>query len=897
MAISLEQITLHIDGKEVKTRKGDTVLQAAQSAGIYIPTLCADEDLEPYGGCRLCVVEIDGVRGQPTSCTTPAANGMVVRTQTPAVEKIRHTAVELIMSDHPADCLICVKNQRCDLQKVAAYLGIDQYKFKHTSRAVALDISNPFFERNLNKCILCAKCARVCDEIRGVGAIDVAYRGFTSVMATFGNKPMLDSNCISCGACVSKCPVGALYLKDDMRADREIRTICTYCGVGCGVKLGVRGGKIVSVWPDRENEVNRGYLCVKGHFGIKEMVHHSDRLTLPLIKQGNNYVKATWNEALDLVAARLGSYSKDQVAVISSSKCSNEDNYVAQKFARVALGTNNVDQCARLCHAPSMAGLAASFGNDAMTNSIKEIGDAACILAAGTNTTTSHPVLSLEIWRGVRQGRKLIVINPREIDLARWGTMWLQNRPGSDVALLMGMARIIVEERLEDREFIGQRCENYEAFKASLADYGLDFVEGVTGVPREKIVAAARMYATSRPATALYDSGITQHSHGTDNVMAVANLAMLTGNVGKPSSGVCPLRGQNNVQGACDVGALPDVYTGYQHVTNAEVRVKFENAWGCSLNGAPGLTILEMMEGAHEKKIKATYIIGENPILSEPNSRHARAGLGNLEFLVVQDIFLTETARQAHVVLPGATFAEKDGTFTNTERRVQRVRRAIEPVGESRADWWITCQIAKRMRVKGFDYESPAAIMEELARLTPSYGGISYERLEKGGIQWPCPSKEHPGTPILHAQSFTRGKGLFQPLKYRPAAEVPDKEYPLVLTTERSPYQYHTGTMTRKVGGLNLLRGEELVEINPADAEKMDIKDGEKVKVASRRGEVVAKVRITEVLPVGVVSMTFRFAEAPTNVLTNPATDPMAKTPELKVAAVRIGKLDGRKPS
>lgn len=530
-----------------------------------------------------------------------------------------------------------------------------------------------------------------------------------------------------------------------------------------------------------------------------------------------------------------------------------------------------------------------------MTNSIREIGDAACIIAVGTNTRGSHPVLALEIWRAVRSGKKLIVINPREIDLTKWASLWLQNRPGSDVALLMGIARVIVDEGLEDKEFIAQRCENYETFKAALSDYSMDFVESVSGVPREKIVAAARLYGTLKPATILYTMGITQHSHGTDNVMATANLAMLTGNIGKPSSGVCPLRGQNNVQGACDVGALPDVYTGYQRVANAEVRAKFEKAWGVALNPTPGLTLLEIMGAAHERKIKALYIIGENPILSEPNSRHTATSLANLEFLVVQDIFMTETARLAHVVLPGATFAEKDGTFTNTERRVQRVRKAIEPVGDSHPDWWITCQIARRMKVAGFDFESPVAIMDEIVRLTPSYGGISYDRLEKGGIQWPCPNKEHPGTPILHVQNFSRGKGQFQALKYRPPAEVPDQDYPLVLTTGRSPYHYHTGTMTRKVAGLNLLRQAEYLEMNPLDAARLGIVEGDMVKVASRRGEVVTTAKVTGVSPAGVVAMTFHFAETPTNVITNPALDPVAKTPELKVAAVRVEKLNTNK--
>ncbi|MBI4285934.1 MAG: molybdopterin-dependent oxidoreductase, partial [Chloroflexi bacterium] len=459
------------------------------------------------------------------------------------------------------------------------------------------------------------------------------------------------------------------------------------------------------------------------------------------------------------------------------------------------------------------------------------------------------------------------------------------------VALLMGMARVIVDEGLEDKEFIRERCDNFDAFKASLSDFTLEFAEAVSGVPRDKIIEAARLYATAKPGMILYTMGITQHSHGTDNVLAVANLAMVTGNIGKPSAGVCPLRGQNNVQGACDVGALPDVYTGYQRVASAEAREKFETAWGMSLDPSPGLTLTEMMEAAYEKKLKAIYLIGENPVLSDPDAKHVTAALGRLDFLVVQDIFLTETARLAHVVLPGATFAEKDGTFTNTERRVQRVRKAIEPVGESKPDWWITCQIAKRMKAMGFDFQSPEAIMEEIAFLTPSYAGIDYKRLEQGGLQWPCPTKEHPGTPVMHVGKFSRGKGLFAALNYRPPAETIDKDYPLILTTERSAYQYHTGTMTRKVKGLNQLRGEELVEINPEDAARSGIMDGERVKVVSRRGEVVAAARITAASPVGVVSMTFHFAESPTNVLTSSALDPVARTPELKVAAVRIEKL------
>ncbi len=537
-----------------------------------------------------------------------------------------------------------------------------------------------------------------------------------------------------------------------------------------------------------------------------------------------------------------------------------------------------------------MAGLATTFGSGAMTNSNNDIGTAACILAIGTNTTETHPIIGFNVKKAVRRGTKLIVANPREIHLVRFADIWLRQRPGSDVALLMGMMKVIVDEGLHDSTFIEKRCENFDALQESLKDFDLTFVEKVTGVSQNQIAEAARMYATNHPATILYAMGITQHSHGTDNVIAIANLAMLTGNIGKAGSGVNPLRGQNNVQGACDMGALPNVYPGYQAVATPAIREKFEVAWGGTSSLTPGLTITETFEAAYQGAVKALYIVGENPVLSDPDASHVREALGKLEFLVVQDIFLSETAQLADVVLPGVTFAERDGTFTNTERRVQRVRKAIEPVGNSKPDWWITCQMAQRMGGKGFSFTHPSQIMDEIASLTPSYGGISYERLDDGGLQWPCPTPEHPGTPILHTKQFTRGKGRFMPLEYKPPVELPDDEYPLVLTTGRSLFQFHTGTMSRKVAGLNVFRSEELVEINPEDALALGIADGEMVKVISRRGEVTAKAKVTEASPVGVVFMTFHFAESPTNLLTNPALDPVSKIPELKVCAVRIKK-------
>jgi formate dehydrogenase alpha subunit len=910
----LEEIRLTIDGQEVKAKPGMTVLEAARSAGIYIPTLCADPDLKPYGGCRLCIVEIEKLRGFPTSCTTPVTEGMVVKTNTDAVNEVRRTVVELLLSDHPSECLIChrrkrcgpfdiclrnvavtercvtcAKNEHCELQDIVDYLGITELPFKHTERSYPVDTSNPFFYRDLDKCVLCGKCVRVCDEVLGVGAVAIINRGFGSKVATFGDKPIIDSNCVSCGECVVHCPVGALMPQVTERPTEEVATTCTYCGVGCGMYLGVRDGKVMSVRGKREGTVNNGFLCVKGRFGF-DFIHHEDRLKYPLIKKNGKFVEASWDEALELVATKLGGYKPDELAVISSAKCTNEDNYVAQKFARVVLKTNNVDHCARLCHAPTVVGLVQSFGSGAMTNSISEFRDAGCIFAIGTNTTEAHPIIALELKRAVDNGARLIVANPREIDLVRWSYLWLQHNPGSDVALLMGMMRIIVEEGLLDQAFIDKRCENFDAFKVALKGFDLDSVARITGVPKDKIAEAARIYATEKPSAILYAMGITQHSHGTDNVIATANLAMLTGNIGKPASGVNPLRGQNNVQGACDMGALPNVYPGYQAVTDAKVKSKFEAAWGGSLSPSVGLPVTEIVEAAYKGKIKAMYLIGENPLLSEPDITHAEEALDKLEFLVVQDIFLSETAKLADVILPGVSFAEKDGTFTNTERRVQRVRKAVEPIGESRADWEISCQVGKKMGGKGFDFKNASQIMEEIASLTPSYGGISYKRLEKSGLQWPCPTPEHPGTPILHTQQFTRGKGQFIPLEYKPPMELPDKQYPLVLTTGRSLYHFHTGTMTRKVAGLNVLKKEGEVEINPADAAKLGIADGDRVKVVSRRGEVVTKANVTEVSPAGVVFMTFHFAESPANRLTNPALDPVAKIPEYKVCAVRVEK-------
>jgi formate dehydrogenase alpha subunit len=888
----MDEIRLNIDGQEICTKSGMTVLEAALEAGIYIPTLCYDPDLEPHGGCRLCIVEIEGVTGMPTACTTPVADGMVAKTSTVAVNKVRLDIVELILADHPLDCLTCVKNQQCELQKVAAYLGITERRLDRTATERIIDDSNPFFILDRNYCILCQRCTRTCDEITCVNAIEIINRGYESHVGTFGDKVLMESICQSCGECVARCPVAALTIKDAVQPSRKVETTCPYCGVGCSMLLGIRDGNIVSIQGNRQSLANRGQICVKGRFGIAGFVHSPERLKTPLIKRDGRFVEASWDEALKLIADKLGSYPKEQIGVISSARCTNEDNYVAQKFCRVVLGTNNVDHCARLCHAPTVAGLAQSFGSGAMTNSIGDIPEAECIFVIGSNTTEAHPIIGFNVKRAVRRGKKLIVADPRQIHLVRFADIWLRHNPGSDVALLMGMMKIILDEGRHNPAFIEERCEDFDVFRESLARFEIDFVEKTTGVPRQQIIEAARMYTDGNPSTILYTLGITEHSHGTDNVMALANLAMLTGNIGKLGSGVNPLRGQNNVQGACDMGALPDVYPGYQAVTSPESKYKFEASWGGTLSLAKGLTTPEMFDAACQGELKALYLIGENSVLSEPNVNHVRKALLSVDFLIVQDIFLTETAELADVVLPAASFAEKDGTFTNTERRVQRVRKAVTPPGDARADWLITCQIAKSMGARGFDFKDPSQIMDEIARLTPSYEGISFKRLENGGLQWPCPDKKHPGTPVLHAQQFTRGKGRFIPLKYRPSEELPDDDYPLLLTTGRRLFHYHTSTMTRKTEGLNVFMGEERVQINPQDAEKLGICERDSIKVISRRGEVIASTEITGVVPVGVVFMTFHFAETPTNTLTSHAVDPVTQTPEYKVCAVRIEKVN-----
>ncbi len=675
---------------------------------------------------------------------------------------------------------------------------------------------------------------------------------------------------------------------------QKVQTICPYCGCGCGVYLHIDGGRVVGTSPVLNHPVNEGSLCVKG-YNCHEFIHHPDRLKTPLIKDKDTFRETTWEEALTTAASKLqeiiGKYGPEAIGVLGSAKCTNEENYLLMKFTRAVLKTNNIDHCARLCHSSTVGGLAAAFGSGAMTNSIPEIKDARVLFVIGSNTTESHPMVAKHMIEALDRGAILIVADPRKTQIARLSSIHLQHRPGSDVALLMGIMNVILTEKLIDREFVKRRTENFDAFEESLREFPLPVVESLTGVPAKDIQRVARIYASEKRSMLFYTMGITQHITGVDNVKALANLVMLTGHIGLPSSGLNPLRGQNNVQGACDMGVLPNVYTGYQKVTDPRARKKFSRAWRCTLPEKPGLTVVEMTEAALEGKLKAMIIMGENPLISDPDLCTVREAFERLEFLVVIDIFPNETTSLAHVLLPGASFAEKNGTFTNTERRVQLTQKAVKPPGKAMPEWEIISQLSSLMGYP-MSYRETYEIMEEIALLSPSYGGILHHRLKEGhGLQWPCPNKNHPGTPYLHRKKFARGLGTFMTITYRPPAELPDDEYPFILTTGRTGFHYHTGTLCRRTFVLEREEPEPFVEVNPEDAEKLNVRDGEPVKVSSRRGEITIKVRITNRVPQGTLFIPFHFREAAANILTNPALDPSAKIPEYKVCAVKVTPL------
>ena len=881
-------LNMTIDGCAVTVEEGKTVLDACRDAEIYVPTLCDDPELEPYGACRLCIVKVDGMRGLPTACTTPAAEGMKVTTDDSEILEVRKWTAQLLLSDHPLDCLTCAQCGDCRLQEMVEHLGVRERLLQPMERAAKSDDSNACYIIDMQKCILCGLCVRACDEVQHLGAIDLVKRGFASAVEPFGGGAIKDSICESCGECVERCPTGALTARQYLRPEREVSTVCPYCGVGCRIMLGARGNTLVGARGDAEAPVSHGRLCVKGRFGSFEFVSHPERLKTPLIRTADGFREASWDEALAVVAGELDKYRGDAFAGLSSAKVSNEDNYLFQKFVRTAMGTNNIDHCARLCHSSTVAGLAQSFGSGAMTNSADDLMKAEVILVTGSNTTESHPIIGLNIREAVARGAKLLLFDPRQIQLSRIATVWARQKPGTDVAWINGLMHVIIRDGLANSEFIAARTEGFAALEKLVADYAPERVAEITGVAAELIVEAARLYATAERASIVYSMGITQHTTGVDNVRSLANLAMITGQVGRPGTGVNPLRGQSNVQGACDMGALPNYYPGYQMVGDGETRAKFENAWGVALSDTPGLTVTEMLPAALDGKIKAMYIMGENPVLSDADITHVVEALENLEFLLVQDIFLTETAKLADVVLPASAYAERDGTYTNTERRVQITEPVVAPPGQARRDREIISDIAAAMG-HPMTYASTAEVNDEMRRLTPSYAGISHARLEAGArLQWPCLSDDHPGTPILHREKFTRGLGQLHPAEYRPAAEETDSSYPIVLTTGRMLEHYHTGTMTRRSKALHGLVPGPFVEVNGIDAKKIRVRDGDRVTVTSRRGSITLPAKVGGRVDSGVLFIPFHFWEAAANVLTNPATDPTARIPEFKVCAVRM---------
>ncbi|MBW2661421.1 MAG: formate dehydrogenase subunit alpha, partial [Deltaproteobacteria bacterium] len=788
----------------------------------------------------------------------------------------------------------CAALPKCKLRKLSTEYGV---KFRISSmlkrRKYEINTRHPFIIIDPNKCIFCQRCENSCEY----DALELTGTNFDKDGIPEQISIIINEKCVSCGACVDNCPAGGLSKKQitlpvDVNEIKKVKTICPFCGCGCAIELNMKVNSIVEVTADPEDAPNFGNLCVKGRFG-SGFVRHPDRLKKPLIRKGGYFWEVSWEDAISLIAQnflRISNNDPDGMAGLSSAKCTNEENYLMQKFMRAVIGTNNIDHCARLCHASTVAGLAQSFGSGAMTNPIADFKKADVILLTGSNPTENHPVIALQMIKAVQENKtKLIVVDPREIEMAQYAEIWLRPKPGTDVVWLNGMMYVIIDEGLYDISYVADRTENFMAFKETVMQYNPEFVERVAGIPAKDLISAARLYAKAGKGSIAYCMGITQHAFGTDNVKSIANLAMLCGNVGIEGGGVNPLRGQNNVQGACDMGALPNILPGYQSVSDQETIRKFEKVWGRKLPSKPGLATTDMWPAILEGKIKGMYIMGENPVVSDPNLKHIEATLKKLDFLVVQDIFMTETAKLANVVLPAASFAEKEGTFTNTERRIQRVRQGLDPLGDSRPDWEIICKLSEKMGMP-MNYSNPEDIMEEIASLVPIYGGIHYERLNKNSLQWPCPNWEHPGTPYLHKGAFTRGKGLFQSVESTLSNELPNEEYPFLLSTGRILYHYNSGTMTRKIKGLNSISPEMFMEIHPLDAEKRGIADGSMVKITSRRGEITARTRLTRKSPEGIVFIPFHFGEAAANILTSDNLDPVARIPSFKVCAVRVEK-------
>ena len=897
--------TLTINGSPVQVHDGATVLDAINQSGTYISQLCKDPDMKPIGACRTCLVQVEGVRGYPASCAVPVTEGMSVWTDTPEVEAMRRGVLELTLAMFPSNGANGHKNYK-ELSIAADRHGITEPRWEGREREV-IDSSNPVFNIAMESCILCQRCVQACqDGHQFIGAIDLLGTGTQGRIGTFAERPLVESVCTTCGQCLSVCPTGAIEVKTPpLKVVKEVTTTCPYCGVGCGIKAQVDDtDRIVAMLDDPENQSSVGMLCVKGRFGYS-FVNHEDRLTTPLIRKDGILTEASWDETLRYLSDNLAKYRGEEFATLCSAKATNEDGYIQQKFSRLVMQSNHIDHCTRLCHSPSVEAMLESLGSGATSNSYQDYEEAGCLVIIGSDANSNHPVAASRMRRAViERGAKLIVINPRRIEMCDFAELWLRPRPGTDVALLNAMAKVILDEDLVDWDFVNGRTEDFEEWRGIIDRYTLEYAEGITGVAAADIAQAARIYAKPpfSGSCLIWGMGITQHMMGTANAHSLLNLSFVAGQLGRPGSGISPLRGQNNVQGCGDAGCLPNAFPGYQIISEDTVS-KFQQAWGNHpLPDREGLVITEMMLEMEIGRIKAMYVTGENPLLSEPNLHHAEETFRNLEFLVVQDIFLHETAQIADVVLPATSFAEKDGTFTNSERRVQRVRKAVEPIGESRPDWEIICDLARQMSLDlglgledQFAYTHPSEIWQEMADNTPIIAGISYDRLEKeGGIQWPCPTTDHPGTRFLYENDFPRGpRAKFVGFRQGPQAEeMPTKRFPLILNTGRILYHWHGGTITRRADNL-LARAPELeINMSAEDGAKYGVSDGEWISLKSRRGVLEGRVLYTEKMRSGEVFVPFvKLQEHAANFLTTDALDPFSGIPEYKVCAVRIEKV------
>jgi formate dehydrogenase major subunit len=900
-----QSATLTIDGREITVPAGTALIRAAALAGIAIPKLCATDSLEPFGSCRLCLVEIDGRKGFLASCTTPAESGMKVRTQSEALGKLRRNVMELYMTDHPLDPFECKAGGACELHRMAAEVGLREVRYPRGGENhldLKSDDSNPYFTFDPARCILCSRCVRACDDIQGTFALTIEGRGFASQMTPGQHERYLDSECVSCGACVQACPTDALMEKSALErgaADRAIVTTCGYCGVGCSFKAELRGDRIVRMVPNKNGLPNHGHSCVKGRFAWGYATH-PDRVRRPLMRKriSDPWREVSWDEALRHAAAELKrvqrQYGRGAVGGITSSRCTNEEAYLVQKLVRAAFGNNNVDTCARVCHSPTGYGLKTAFGTPAGTQDFDSILQADVIMVIGANPTEGHPVFASIMKRRLREGARLIVADPRAIELVRMphvtADYFLQLTPGTNVALLNAMAHTIVAEGLADDAFIAARCDadGYARWRQFILEErnSPEAAESITGVPADRIRGAARLYAKGPNSAIYYGLGVTEHAQGSTAVLAMANLAMAAGMLGRPGVGVNPLRGQNNVQGSNDVGSFPHELTGYRHVSDPALRAQFEAEWGVTLDPEPGLRIPNMFDAALDGSFRGLYVEGEDIAQSDPNSQHVAAALAAMEIVIVQDIFLNETSKYAHVFLPGSSFLEKNGTFTNAERRISPVRKVMPPLA-GKEDWEVTCALAEALGYP-MRYGHPSEIMDEIARLTPTFAGVSYEKLDRlGSVQWPCNEAAPAGTPVMHVGEFVRGRGRFLPTAYVPTLEKTGPRYPLILTTGRILTQYNVGTQTRRTGNV-AWHPEDRLEIHPHDAEQRGVREGDWVEVTSRAGAIVLRATITDRVAPGVVYTTFHHPETGANVVTTENSDWATNCPEYKVTAVQV---------